>query len=527
MRNNAIILCSGIGRRMSPIPRCNKSLLHIKGDEPNVERTCRILYRRGIHPINLVAHPDDYEEFVKIRNSLQEEGIPVRVYSVDEYTPGCNNIVSLKSVSHVIGSTYIIEGDQYLLDEHCSFLREDPYPTSRFFTQIRESEDWAVVCEFQDVGRISRVLHYNPNPTIDFCLAGISYISYEDSNVMRSLLSAHKSIDIYWEEVIDFHEMVFVNHKCYTPYALEYDNIHDLVRKKLMASQDIADLIDENHSATRLDSMTNTSYLVNYNGCPSVLRIPGYGTEVFVNRNRESTIENYLYSMTNGRILPKSVYYSEGHVKLTEYLPKSEYHIFHDIKEFPSVLLALQYIHSVPLPRDVEEIRDLTLNIETELRAYESIFKEVPAKYTGYWSIREKVLDIVSRYPLTGFVHRDLVPRNILISDDGDVKFIDWEYSCIFNKYWDLASLACEYVDEYTPDPASDSMESLEKLITLLYILYPDVELRDIYLWIAVVDFVWSSWSLAKIVLGDEIEEYLDHRYTRCKFLLDKYYKEI
>lgn len=526
MRNNAIILCSGIGRRMSPIPRCNKSLLHIKGDEPNVKRTCRILYRRGIHPINLVAHPDDYEEFVEIRNSLQEEGIPIRVYSVKEYTPGCNNIVSLKSVSHVIGSTYIIEGDQYLLDEHCSFLREEPYPTSRFFTQIRESEDWAVVCEFQDIGRISGVLHYNPNPTINFCLAGISYISYEDSNVLRSLLSAHNSINIYWEEVIDFHEMKFMNHKCYTPYALEYDNIHDLVRKKLMDSQDIANLVDDNHCATRLESMTNTSYLVNIKDSPYVLRIPGYGTELFVNRDRELTVESFIHHATQGDILPDSMYYSEGHVKLTKYLPPEEYHIFNTMLEFPPVLRALQKLHEIPLPDKKDLVDSLTLNLEKELRAYESIFKEVPPEYIGYWTVREKILRIVNRYPKKEFIHRDLVPRNILVSTEGEVKFIDWEYSCIFSKYWDLASLACEYVDEYSPGPVYSPIEALEKLVSLLYIIYPGVTLKDIYLWVAVVDFVWSSWSLAKIELGDDVKEYLDNRYNRCRYLLDKYYEE-
>lgn len=519
MRNNAIILCSGIGRRMSPIPKCNKSLLCIRGEEPNIKRICRILSSKGISPIVIAAHPDNEEEFTIIQKELLSEDIPVVIQIVDKYTEGCNNIVSLQSVSKYIKDTFIIEGDQYLLSEHCGFLREDPYPTSRFFTQRREFDDWAV-CEYKGLGRISRVLHHNPNPSVEFCLAGISYISKKDSISLRVALDTCKSKDIYWEEVIDFQKLIFTNHKCYYPYALEYDNIHDLIRKDLMDPQSIANLIDEDHQAKRLDSMTNTSYLVKYEDSLSVLRIPGYGTERFVNRQREATVEDYISKNTS--IAPHSVYYSDNHVKLTEYLDTSYYHVMNSMKEFPEVLRTLEELHHMLVPEDLEFMSLCTMNVEKELSDYESIFLKAP--YSDYWKLREKVLKIVENYPYTGFVHRDLVPRNILVSNDKDVKLIDWEYACIFNKYWDLASLACEYVDEYACN--ENSLDFLEHIVSIIYAIYPDCNIRDIYQWIAVVDFVWSSWSLAKLKLGDNVAEYLDRRYNRCRYLLSLYYKE-
>lgn len=516
MSNNAIILCSGVGRRMSPIPSCNKSLLPIRGSEPNVKRTCKLLYKNGIVDIVIAAHPDNASEFLRIKEQLKQEipELTVIVKVVDKYSPNCNNIVSMQAVSHYIKDTYIIEGDQYLVEKYCDFIRAKPWDTSIFFTQKREIDDWAILWDSDGV--VYSILKGNPDPSTNFCLAGISYISKKDSMALRVALSACKSKYIYWEEVIDLDRMKFLSYPILQSYSLEYDNIHDLVRKKLMKPQDIANLVDDNHEAQQLDSMTNTSYLVSIKGVKYVLRIPGYGTEKFVDRFRESTIDKYVYFMTEGGISPESTYYSNDQVKLTEYLESSEYHLLDSFKEFPAVLKTLERLHNLPFAVDESVRSSLFLDLEKELFDYESILGTISPIPADYWSLRDEVLEIVNRYPTTGLVHRDLVPRNILVSSSQDVKLIDWEYACVFNKYWDLASLACEYADEYDPG-------SLDIVVNIIYAIYPEVKIEDIYLWIAVVDFVWFSWSIAKTKLGDDVYDYGMRRYRRCKSLLAMY----
>lgn len=60
--------------------------------------------------------------------------------------------------------------------------------------------------------------------------------------------------------------------------------------------------------------------------------------------------------------------------------------------------------------------------------------------------IQKKYLYLIKKYQNmpVNFCHNDLNPGNIILDENNDLHFIDYEWSRINNKYWDLANFARE-----------------------------------------------------------------------------------
>lgn len=501
--NNAILLCGGIGRRMSPIPNCNKSLLPIRG-EINLIRIINLLRRRGIDEIIIATNPLAESDIRKVIYDNLSEPSSIKIVVAEDYTPGCNNVVTLRVASDYIQNTYILETDQYYIEEKFNTLIEfEPLSKSYFFTQLRSSEDWGIISDMNF--EVKKILHDNPDNQY-FCLSGVSYITGETAEFLKSKLESCKDTSIYWEELLE-EDPSLMSELCCNKYSIEYDNISDLVNNSLMDPKDIADLIDDNHQSIRLGSMTNTTYKVSLSGKDYALRIPGYGTERFIDHHREHRMEDSIPKS----LKPDSQYFSNDAVKLTEYL--EGYEVLKKVKDFPKVLNKLKILHKSS--KNPKEFIDL----EKEIWDYEDIYRGHISEYPRYDEIKHTVfcfLDKWFRNHTPERVHRDLVPLNIMIKGK-DIKFIDWEYAGYLSKYWDLASLCCEFADEYHVD--------LSILIAIVSDQYP-VDEEDLYRWVAVVDFVWAVWSLAKMHLGDDVEEYGLHRYNRAVSIIDSKMEE-
>lgn len=512
MKNNAILLCGGIGRRMSPIPRCNKSLLNIRG-EINLKRIVRILYNKGIKDIVLATNPISSSELFSVCHELatELEGIGIEIAIARDYTEGCNNIVTMRAVADHIENTYIIETDQLYLEDKLDFIQSRPLEVSYVFTQRRSEEDWGVMsaCSAYNEDRVLNIVHCNPG-NFYYCLSGISYFTGVGSEILRDNLRSTTRDDIYWEEVITPNIPLY-EWKSREDYSIEFDDISDLIDKKLMLHDDIADLIDDNHSAIRLNSMTNFSYKVSIEGKEYALRLPGYGTDEFINHEREQLSE----FMVPTSLRPESKYFSGGSVKLSEYL--TCYADLFYVDDIYSVLKALSTIHDLyPVSEELENL--IRIDLMDEVSKYERI-ADYPNKLVIPMSEYSTIRDWVSEYLSNWFkinkyelVHRDLVPSNIQVNESREVKFIDWEYAGLLHRYWDLASLCCEFSMEYDYD--------IETLLDIVQLGYLNIDRDTILRWIIVVDFVWSSWSLAKYSLGDDVYEYGLFRYKRALELL-------
>ena len=511
-RNNAILLCGGIGRRMSPIPRCNKALLPIYG-EINIKRIIKILYNKGIEDIIIATNPESSMSLLNIRTEMTalHPSLNISVVPAYDYVDGCNNVVTMRAVSEFIRDTYIIECDQYYTESRLNFLSAIPYSQSYLFTQQREEIDWGISTD--NTGKVLQILHQNPDNTY-YCLSGITYFTGSSAQYLREALESCESNVIYWEELLRPSYQTLYEWRCTPEYSTEYDDILDLINNKFISPDQIADLVDENSSAIKLDSMTNTTYRVYREGKPYALRIPGYGTDQFIDHSREKIIENSLPDY----IRPNSEYYGRDSVKMSEFL--EGYTPLQELDDIPRVLNTLSLVHSSNID---DRNKILFLDLEKEVNSYEEIHKgsDIPV-YENYNYIKSRVMSFLRDWFQEHEyqkVHRDLVPSNILLNSAKDVKLIDWEYSGYLHGYWDLASLCCEYCDVYP-------RRTLDALVNLVVDNYEGaLNQRDtIYRWIAVVDFVWAAWSLAKAALGDDVLDYGLRRYQRASNIIDTLY---
>ena len=105
--------------------------------------------------------------------------------------------------------------------------------------------------------------------------------------------------------------------------------------------------------------------------------------------------------------------------------------------------------------------------------------------------------------------HIDAVPDNFLITADGQVRLIDWEYAGMQDPHVDIA-MFCIY--------ALYDREGVDRLIDLYFEGPCPRETRiKIYCYIAACGLLWSNWCEYKRSLGVEFGEYSLRQYRYAK----------
>lgn len=277
----------------------------------------------------------------------------------------------------------------------------------------------------------------------------------------------------------------------------------------------IAAKIDDNFSPVRMNSMTNNTYKVKVNGRDRVIRLPGKGTNRFIDRSREIFILNREEVK---KISPKVVYHSTKGVLVTEYLPSNNYRIMSsdDSLEIPAKLLGTLHRES----SKYEIVDKLKVDLVDELLRYKKIYSNSNVEvYEGFDSVGGSILEYLSKHQHdedTVLCHRDLMYNNIMISSSDSLqesKLLDWEYSGYLNLYWDLGCFLSEYLLWFTDE---DPVEVTDKFLKYYSRYNPiTVDLMKVIRWRYIVDYVWSSWSLAKTALGDDNYDYGKSRFVR------------
>jgi thiamine kinase-like enzyme len=101
----------------------------------------------------------------------------------------------------------------------------------------------------------------------------------------------------------------------------------------------------------------------------------------------------------------------------------------------------------------------------------------------------------------------DAWPENFIKGKD-KVYLIDWEYSCNYDKLWDVASigLECEY-----------SKDETELFYNKYFGRKPtEKEIKKMDVLRILMDIYWSMWSLSETSLGEDLYDYSFGRYSRA-----------
>lgn len=502
---NAIILAAGYGMRMVPInTHTPKALIEVNG-EPLIERLIKQLKDVGIDKIYVVVG------FMKEQLEYLIDDYGVELIVNEEYK-NKNNLHSLALVANYLSNTYIVPCDIW--------CKKNPFRRVELYSWYMISND---VDECSEV-RVNRKFEVVKGLDKSNCkkMIGISYLTKEDGSILGNRLQINDKYNLYdksfWEEclyekdkmiisarLVDAEEIVEIN---------TYEQLRDLDNNSIHLQSDAIKEISDVLEAKSQDiveitalkkGMTNKSFCFSCYGKKYIMRIPGEGTEQLIDRNDEANVYKIIQDK---KICDEIVYINpENGYKITEYIEDAKTCNPRNEDDLRICMNKLRDFHNMKLTVDHE------FDIFTQIEFYESLWGKTPSIYRDYLRTKEKVFTLkefvekhIERKCLT---HIDAVPDNFIITKDGEVRLIDWEYSGMQDPHVDIA-MFCIY--------SLYNRQQIDKLIDIYFQnSCPRATRVKIYCYISACGLLWSNWCEYKRNLGVEFGEYSLRQYRYAK----------
>ena len=161
----------------------------------------------------------------------------------------------------------------------------------------------------------------------------------------------------------------------------------------------------------------------------SVYLLRKFNMSMNINRKNEFIYQNL--AQKNNLAAKAHCLSKDEDFMVCDFLP-GEHKEFLNSLDQKALVLALQALHIIPL-------NEKAINLEAEYKSYnkECLSPALTSKLSQCFSnIKSFETDYV-------FCHNDLNIGNILF--EKTVKFIDWEYSCFNDRYFDLANIIIEF----------------------------------------------------------------------------------
>ena len=506
----AVILAAGIGMRMVPINTITpKALLEVKG-EVLIERQIRQLNEVGITDISVVVG------FMKESFEYLVDKYNIKLIA-NEYYASKNNIYSLSKASDRISNCYIIPSDMW--SEINPFNREELY-------------SWYMVTDGQDknslvrINRKKELVSLSSNETGNRMI-GIAYLLKHDAETvaanLSNLLNDGRHDEAFWEEALFNDDRMFINARMVSDKNVKEINTYEQLREIDSGSDhlrnDAISTISEIFGCKEEDikdikvlkkGMTNRSFLFSVNGIKYIMRIPGEGTDILINRKQEVEV----YKTISGLGLCDDPVYinPENGYKITRYLEGIRVCNPEEDEDLVRCMRKLKEFHEMELKVDHE------FDIFGQIDFYESLWHGMPSVYRDYTDTKTKVMSL--RDVIAGLdkksclTHIDAVPDNFLFfSPDGSKKeflqLTDWEYSGMQDPHVDIA-MFCIY--------SLFDKSGCDHLIDIYFDGKCDTKTRrKIYCYIASCGLLWSNWCEYKRYLGVEFGEYNIRQYRYAK----------
>lgn len=254
--------------------------------------------------------------------------------------------------------------------------------------------------------------------------------------------------------------------------------------------------------------LTNYNYIMNIKGTEYVIRQPGGMTEQIIDRKIER-VNNTIASEFG--VNSDCIYFDETTgIKISIYIKNSQNLAFADPcspKNLEAVSWLMKKIHAAPkhFPNRFDWQR--------ELSKYEQIIQQLNGDvFFDYPTLKEQLVDFVQKNIKNTILvpcHNDTVPENFIIDDTGRIYLIDWEYSGMNDRCWDVAAYILE---------SKLSAEAIDYLI-LTYFGKPLTAGEELKIksFMMAQDLLWTAWALIRHYNGDDFLEYCRIRYERFR----------
>lgn len=506
---NAIILAAGFGMRMVPINmETPKGLLEVNG-QPLIERLILQLHEVGIRRIYVVVG------FMKEHYEYLIDAYGVELIVNPEYAAK-NNLHSLMRAADHLSDTYIVPCDLW--------CRSNPFSPYELYS-------WYMVSDRPDPDSTVRMNRRRELVTVSGGqsgnrMVGISYLTRTQSAALRDrlreLCAAPGYDDAFWEEALYAGDRMTVAAKPVCDGAVVEINTYEQLRELDHASAQLQTAAistaaralgvtagEITHIEVLKKGMTNRSFLFFCKGSKYIMRIPGEGTNLLIDRVQEAAV----YARVSGQDICDDIFYidPETGYKITRYFEGARVCDPQDKSDLRLCMETLRDFHNRGLTVEHE------FDIFRQISFYESLWQGQRSVYRDYERTKENILSLkpfIDRHKLPYVLtHIDAVPDNFLFirNDDGNtqVRLIDWEYAGMQDPHVDIA-MFCIY--------ALYDRQQVDRLIDLYFEnACPHKTRLKIYCYIACCGLLWSNWCEYKQQLGVEFGEYALRQYRYAK----------
>jgi thiamine kinase-like enzyme len=268
-------------------------------------------------------------------------------------------------------------------------------------------------------------------------------------------------------------------------------------------------------SITRLGGLTNLVHRVDLNTRSVIVRIPGQGTEEYIDRNIEAYNAN---AAARAGVSPNVIYVEPStEIMISDTVLDIETmtpELFTERKGSSSRAgAALAKLH-----RSGETFQfrfELFSMIDEYLKIVASKDVDLPSGYHGVVSAAEPVKQLLANknLPLAP-CHCDPLCENFL--DDGKKMWIvDWEYSGMNDPLWDVGDLSVE--------AGMTADQDAEMMMAYFGREPTDAENGRMIIYKAMCDLLWTLWGLIQHADKNPAEDfwaYSTSRFHRCKLLM-------
>jgi len=517
---NAVILAAEVGSRYIQVAaETPKGLLEVYG-KPLIEQKIELLLEKGIEDIIIVTgYKKEKFEYLK-----QKYG--VRLVYNSSYASN-NNLASLYRVLQYLDSTYVLAPDTWITKN--IFNSHESRAWHSCVHHDGETMEWSVDATEDDM--IKDVTLGGFDTRVMF---GPAYFSPEFSASIKPLIVDYhyrnESERYYWETVLkeNLDELpIYMNKQSGNIYGFEGLRDFNFFELPGKADEWIAEIVAAACNVPKgtvvdirpiKEGMTNNSFIFSYEGTRYIVRTPGEGTDMLIDRAKEAEVYEAIMPL----IISDDIIYidpSTG-IKITKF--------FENAKpcnplNFAGVALCMKRLRAF---HDMNIEVGHTFDVYERIEFYESLWNGEDSCYYNYAETKEwvyKLKDYVESVPKHWTLsHIDSVADNFLfIRKDGvrDIRLIDWEYAGMQDAHIDIAMFAIY---------AAYDRENVDKLIDCYFIegCPPEIRLK-IYAYIAMCGLLWSNWCEYKRHMGVEFGAYTlrQYRYARdyCKIFAAEY----
>ena len=284
----------------------------------------------------------------------------------------------------------------------------------------------------------------------------------------------------------------------------------------LRRAPEFADVAEADCTITRLGGLTNLVHLVELGERRLILRIPGAGTEAYIDRAVE--IHNARAAERAG-VSARVIWADpETGIMITEAIP--------GIVTMTPELFASREGAAARAGRALARLHGSGESFEFRFELFGMIEEylgvlagkdaELPAGYHEVVAAAGPVKEALAARPAPlAPCHCDPLSENFL--DDGERMWIvDWEYSGMNDPLWDLGDLAVE----------ARMSPALEEEMLRAYFGGPPgpAQRGRVVIYKAMCDLLWTLWGLIQHADGNPAEDfwaYSIERFERCKALMN------